>query len=63
MQYKCPMVHLFERIEKLKSPRSPFWEHLRKAKIELLEAFKSLLEEKISKLKEEGEKLEKIEVE
>jgi len=63
MQYKCPMAQLFERIEKLRSPHSPFWEHMRKAKIEVLEAFKSLLEEKISKLKEEGEKLEKIEVE
>jgi len=36
---------------------------MRKAKIEVLEALKSLLEEKISKLKEEGEKLKKIEVE
>lgn len=61
--FQCPMAKLWERLGGLKDRRSPFWEHMTKAKIEVLEAFKSLLEERIERLRSEGEKLTKIEVE
>lgn len=61
--YFCPMSRFFEAFGKLKDRRSPFWEHLTKAKIELLEALKSLIEERIQDLKGKTEGLKKIKVE
>lgn len=61
--YFCPMSRFFEAFGKLKDRKSPFWEHLTKAKIELLEALKSLIEERIQDLKGKTEGLKKIEVE
>lgn len=61
--FQCPMARLWERLGRLKDRRSPFWEHITRAKIEVLEALKALLEERIERLKAEGERLTKIEVE
>ncbi|RLA86063.1 MAG: hypothetical protein DRG31_01275 [Deltaproteobacteria bacterium] len=61
--FECPMARLWERIGRLRDRRSPFWDHLTNAKIEVLEAIKSLLEEKIQKIKAQREELTKIEVE
>lgn len=61
----CPLALLLARAQELKGRHSPFWQHLTKARIELLEAFRSLLDEQIERLKAEGkdEELTKIEVE
>jgi len=60
----CPFC-LFMRCISLKQKKyEKFFDHLRKAKIEVLEAFKSLIEERIAEIeKGKKKKAEKIEVE
>ncbi|HEX15730.1 MAG: hypothetical protein DRG33_00375 [Deltaproteobacteria bacterium] len=61
----CPLAALMFKARELRERHSPFWEHLTRARIELLEAFKSLIDERIEKLRTEGKEgeLTKIEVE
>ena len=61
----CPIAVMMYKVKELRERKSPFWEHLANARIEVLEAFKSLLEDRIERLRagdKEGE-LTKIEVE
>jgi len=60
----CPFAFAYQKMMEARAKDTPFWRHLTNARIEVLEAFKSLLEERIEHLREEkGEELSKIEVE
>jgi len=61
----CPIAVMMYKVKELRERKSPFWEHLTNARIEVLEAFKSLLEDQIERLRAEGKEgeLTKIEVE
>lgn len=61
----CPIAVMMYKLKEFKERKSPFWEHLTNARIEVLEAFKSLLEDRIERLRAEGKEgeLTKIEVE
>jgi hypothetical protein len=50
-------------IEEAKEQYSGFFSHFRKARIEVLKAFRTLIDEKISSLEENKKKVTKVKVE
>ena len=60
----CPLCLFMRSLSEKQKQYQQFFEHLNKAKIEVLEAFKSLIEERIEEIeKKRKKKVEKIEVE
>jgi len=64
----CPVGSFFMDLDKTFGEKSPFYEHMTRAKIEFLKGVKSLLDERIECLekkgsKKAGAKLTKVKVE
>ena len=63
----CPVRMFFDKFACQGKGNQEFWEHLDKARIELLEAFRSMIDHRIKTIKEKGagrsQGLEKIEIE
>lgn len=65
----CPFCLLMKTVSKTRKKHSGFFNHLMNAQIELLQAFKSVIDQQISSLEEkresaaEGKKSTRIEVE
>lgn len=63
-EFFCPICFFMRCLSAKQKKYEKFFEHLRKARIEVLEAFKSLIDERIAELqKKEKKKVEKIKVE
>lgn len=54
---RCPMCQMMHALGRGKGPGKPFWEHLTNARIEVLRAVRSLIDERIDHL--EKKKTEK----
>lgn len=53
----CPMCQMMHALSGRKGPGNAFWEHLTNARIEVLRAVRSLIDERIDHLeKKKGEK-------
>ena len=63
----CPVRIFLDKFACQGKGNQEFWEHLDKARIELLEAFRSMIDRRIQNIKEKGSErthgLEKIEIE
>jgi len=59
----CPFCLSSRMIEEAKEQYSGFFSHLRKARIEVLRAFRTLIDERISSLQEHKKKVTKVKVE
>ena len=59
----CPFCLSSRVIEEAKEQYSGFFSHFRKARIEVLKAFRTLIDEKISSLEENKKKVTKVKVE
>ena len=59
----CPFCLSSRMIEEAKEQYSDFFTHLRKARIEVLRALKTLIDERISSLEEHKKKVTKVKVE
>jgi wobble nucleotide-excising tRNase len=59
----CPFCLSSRMVEEAKEQYSGFFSHLRKARIEVLRAFRTLLDERISSLEENKKKVTKVTVE
>lgn len=65
----CPMCRMMHALGGAKGRTGPFWEHLTNARIEVLRAVRSLIDERIDHLekkkseKDRGKKAVKIDVE
>ena len=63
----CPYCRFMEKFTWKHEGNEEFWEHLDKAQIELLEAFRSVLDHKIQRIKKRKDKtsegLTRIEIE
>ena len=60
---RCPFCSSDRLWEKKKEQYSDFFAHFRKARVEILKAFRSLLDDRISTLEQEKRKVTKVEVE
>lgn len=47
---RCPMCQMMHVVGKAKGPGGPFWDHLTNARIEVLRAVRSLIDERIDSL-------------
>ncbi len=54
---RCPMCQMMQALGSVKGPAGPFWDHLINARIEVLRAVRSLIDERIDHL--EKKKAEK----
>ncbi len=59
----CPFCLSRKAMEDAKDHYSEFFAHLRKARIEVLRAFRTLIDERISALEEKKRKVTKVKVE
>ena len=59
----CPFCLSSRMIDEAKEQYSGFFTHLRKARIEVLRAFRTLIDERISSLEEDKKKVTKVKVE
>ena len=59
----CPFCLSSRMMEEAKEQYSGFFTHLRRARIEVLRAFRTLIDERISSLEENKKKATKIKVE
>ena len=59
----CPFCLSSRILEEAKEEYSGFFTHLRQARIEVLRAFKTLIDQRISSLEEQKKKVTKVEVE
>ena len=59
----CPFCLSRRMLEEAKEQHSGFFSHLRSARIEVLKAFRSLIDERISWLEENKKKVTKVKVE
>ena len=59
----CPFCLSRKMMEDAKDHYSGFFTHLRKARIEVLSAFRTLIDERISALEQEKKKVTKVKVE
>jgi hypothetical protein len=59
----CPFCLSSRMIEEAKEHYSGFFTHLRKARIEVLRALRTLIDERISSLEEHKKKVTKVKVE
>lgn len=59
----CPFCLSNRMIEEAKEQYSGFFSHLRKARVEVLRAFRTLIDERISSLEENRKKVTKVKVE
>ena len=59
----CPFCSSGRMWEKKKEQYSDFFAHFRKARVEVLKAFRSLLDDRISALEQEKKKVTKLKVE
>jgi hypothetical protein len=59
----CPFCLSSRMIDQAKDQYSGFFTHLRKARIEVLRAFRTLIDERISSLEESKKKVTKVKVE
>jgi wobble nucleotide-excising tRNase len=59
----CPFCLSSRMIEETKEQYSGFFTHLRKARIEVLRALRTLIDERISSLEEDRKKVTKVKVE
>ncbi|MBW2038482.1 MAG: hypothetical protein JRI46_02625 [Deltaproteobacteria bacterium] len=56
---ECPIYAFLSWIKGRKAKKPQFWEHMDNARIEFLEGFKSLIDERIEFLKKQKEKTRK----
>ena len=59
----CPFCLSSRMLEEAKEQYSGFFSHLRSARIEVLKAFRTLIDERISSLEENKKKVTKVKVE
>ena len=59
----CPFCLSSRMMDEAKEQYSGFFTHLRKARIEMLRAFRTLLDERISSLEKQKKKVTKVKVE
>jgi hypothetical protein len=59
----CPYCHSNRIVQEAKEQYSGFFNHLRQARIEVLKAFRTLIDERISSLEENKKKVTKVKVE
>jgi hypothetical protein len=59
----CPFCFSNRMIEETKEQYSGFFTHMRKARIEVLRALRTLIDERISSLEEHKKKVTKVKVE
>jgi hypothetical protein len=59
----CPFCLSSRMMEEAKEQYSGFFTHLRQARIEVLRAFRTLIDERISSLEENKKKVTKVKVE
>ena len=59
----CPFCLSARVLEKKKEQYDAFFDHLRKARIEVLRAFQSLIDERIASLEQKKKRVTKVKVE
>jgi len=59
----CPFCLSNRMMQEAKEQYSGFFNHLRKARVEVLRAFRTLIDERISALEEKKKKVTKVKVE
>ena len=62
-QVTCPLCAMLSACEKTMGQHSQFFEHLKKAEVEVLQAVRSLIDERIKAHEKPAKKVTKIKVE
>ncbi len=56
---ECPVARFFSKIEKVRSGKSGFMEHMSRSRTEFLKAVRCLIDEKIEGIEKDGSAAEK----